>query len=176
MKRQLLDYLVKKPFALKLLSRYGRLKRKLLPYVPGEALYVPDTLLQAWSLPDRKWLNLRESLHYNSLSDPTIYKNYLNRFGARVGYPAHTSVRYFTNLCRTLRYLEGRYKRHHILVVRCADHYQIVDGLHRAAILAHRYDQWWRENSTEYPYARPRTNRIQVRVVHPLWLKLLDYK
>jgi len=85
-----------------------------------------------------KMTNLQESPHYKGLSeDIDIYKNYIDKF---LGGPL-TEDYYpekFITLSKKFRYLEEGYSDSYVLVRKHEGKFLILDGLHRASILASR--------------------------------------
>jgi SAM-dependent methyltransferase len=90
---------------------------------------------------------LDQTPHYYFLTtgDSEPYQAYLRRYGVHVGCGREHSVEKFSSLLRGFHYLKPPHEREYIVVVAANDNgqvvYPILDGVHRAAILAARKEQ-----------------------------------
>ncbi len=108
---------------------------------------VPVTSLRAIILtgpveaPVRSPSRLEETPHFAFLQtgDRAPYETYMRKYGELVGFGKEHGLMEFARLARSFRYLAPPFQDEYIAVVKRPDEtYEILDGVHRAALLAAR--------------------------------------
>ena len=139
--RYILEIITHHTASLRVLFIYGRLKRFLVIFIPGDVKRISTKLLRCRPYGFSSWVRVNTTPHYRELLNPGPYNYYLHQHGVAAGYPTHCTVDKFIKLSTSLDYLVGKYRMSHILVVRFKDQFYIIDGIHRASILANRKNE-----------------------------------
>lgn len=87
----------------------------------------------SWNSYSLEEIEVKESPQYKSISDETVYCEYLKKF---IGGPIkdYHSPRKFKHLKSNFKYLQWPYSNSYVLVARQDDKYLILDGIHRSSL------------------------------------------
>lgn len=129
-------------------------KRFVYRHIPGRVESVQLKLLRCKPR-GQKMTNIKTSPPYVGMVSPTpvAYTSYLRKNGVACGYPTHFNLERLNKLAKEFNYLEGKYSKHHIVVVIWGSELYILDGMHRAAICAVQ-----------------KLAKVDVKIVSPFWL------